>query len=211
MNTKLSVKQIQLALRNQFFDKRNDLIVPNVSWGLLDYEADLFVIKKSGVSTEVEIKRSIEDLRADFRKGHRHNAANSFFYCVPASIVEDAKKLLASREKEFGFVPRLLCFGEDGVVRDACFGEPFVDGRPRYDSTQKATLGRLASIRYWNLLEKTLKPENSSDKAKIRELQRELRNIKKMSAICDEEYRSLKRFLRGGHPDVLKEFNELEP
>ena len=68
--TKLSVKEIQLALRDcsLLFDLRNDLVCPNVSWGLLPYEADLLGIKKNGIVTEVEIKRSYEDFKKDFEK-----------------------------------------------------------------------------------------------------------------------------------------------
>ena len=67
LKTKLSVTQIQLALRNSdIFNPTRDLIVPNVSYGMLPYEADLIGITPSGQVTEVEIKRSIEDLRADF-------------------------------------------------------------------------------------------------------------------------------------------------
>lgn len=43
--TKLSVKDIQLAIRNSpWCDLRSDIIVPNVSLGLLPYEADLIQV-----------------------------------------------------------------------------------------------------------------------------------------------------------------------
>ena len=59
--TKLSVKDIQLAIRNsQYCDLRTDLIVSNVSLGLLPYDADLLQVKKSVLVTEYEIKRSFE-------------------------------------------------------------------------------------------------------------------------------------------------------
>ena len=37
--TELSVKEIQ-ALLADYWGIRNNIIVPNVSWGMLDYEAD---------------------------------------------------------------------------------------------------------------------------------------------------------------------------
>ena len=47
---------------------RNNIIVPNVSWGMLDYEADLLIMNKTGYVTEIEIKRSWSDFLADFKK-----------------------------------------------------------------------------------------------------------------------------------------------
>ena len=44
MDTKLSVRQIQLALYNfsPLFNKRSDTMATNISWGLLNHEADLY-------------------------------------------------------------------------------------------------------------------------------------------------------------------------
>ena len=51
--TNLSVKDIQLAIRNSpWCDLISDIIVPNVSWGLLPYEADLIQVKKSNLVVE---------------------------------------------------------------------------------------------------------------------------------------------------------------
>ena len=58
MDTKLTVDEIQIALRNSgIWNKRQDIFIPNLSWGLLNYEADLVIITKSGYLTEVEISR----------------------------------------------------------------------------------------------------------------------------------------------------------
>lgn len=73
MDTKLTIDEIELAIVNSgIFNKRNDIIVPNVSWGLLNHEADMVVMTKSGYLTEIEIKRSWEDFKADFKKPHEH-------------------------------------------------------------------------------------------------------------------------------------------
>ena len=73
MDTKLTVDEIQLALYNSgIWNKRQDIFVPNLSWGLLNHEADLVILTKSGYLTEVEIKRSWEDFKADFKKEHEH-------------------------------------------------------------------------------------------------------------------------------------------
>lgn len=69
MDTSLSINEIILALRNcGMWNKRSDIMIPNLSWGLLQYEADFVVVSKSGYLTEVEIKRSYSDFLADFKK-----------------------------------------------------------------------------------------------------------------------------------------------
>lgn len=86
MDTELSIEQILLGLRNStLWNKRNDIMIPNLSWGLLDYEADFVVLSKSGYLTEVEIKRSFADFKADFKKAHKHDDERVyyFYYCVP--------------------------------------------------------------------------------------------------------------------------------
>lgn len=55
-------------------------MIPNLSWGLLDYEADFVAISKSGYMTEVEIKRSFEDFKADFSKKHKHDAEQVYYF-----------------------------------------------------------------------------------------------------------------------------------
>jgi len=52
----------------RFGTRRNFCIVPNVSWGLLDWEADLIVCTKSGYLTEIEIKISMSDWKQDNKK-----------------------------------------------------------------------------------------------------------------------------------------------
>ena len=94
MNTKLSVRQIQLALYNSpLFNKRSDTMATNISWGLLNHEADFVSMNRSGYLTEVEIKRSWEDFKADFKKDHEHKDERvyRFFYCVPEGILEKVK------------------------------------------------------------------------------------------------------------------------
>lgn len=59
--TNLSVKEIENILVNFLGGVRTNIMVPNLSWGLLNHEADFVSIDKNGYLTEVEIKRSFED------------------------------------------------------------------------------------------------------------------------------------------------------
>ena len=63
LQTTLTVKEIEEMIINNplYFNIRTDIAIPNLSWSLLDYEADLIIMNKSGYVTEFEIKRSFED------------------------------------------------------------------------------------------------------------------------------------------------------
>lgn len=73
IETKLSVKEIERIIVSYLGGVRTNLIVPNLSWGFLNHEADLISIDKNGYLTEVEIKRSLEDFKADFKKENYHD------------------------------------------------------------------------------------------------------------------------------------------
>ncbi len=47
METKLTVKEIQQAIVRKFGKIREKTYVPNVSWGLLPYEADLLMMNNT--------------------------------------------------------------------------------------------------------------------------------------------------------------------
>ncbi len=91
--TTLTIEQIEAALTvytsSPFYLRRN-LVIPNVSWGYLNHEADLLVLTKAGYLTEVEIKRSWADFVADFEKrhGHKDKKLSHLYYAVPLSIGE---------------------------------------------------------------------------------------------------------------------------
>lgn len=172
MDTKLTIQQIHLALRNSgLWNPRTDIMIPNLSWGLLPYEADFVVVSKSGYLTEVEIKRSWEDFKADFKKKHNHDAEQVyyFYYCVPVSIIGKVKEFLMEKYGE-GYslcAPAVLWYDENGKVREAiddnlrCFGmhyassiSPNVKHRKLFLEEQ-LTVARLGQLRYWSLLEKT--------------------------------------------------------
>lgn len=70
---------------------RSHTIVPNVSWGLgLRHECDMLVLDKSSRFTEIEIKITLSDLKADFKKnhGHRSNIISRLVYAMPRSLYE---------------------------------------------------------------------------------------------------------------------------
>lgn len=77
---------------SKLYGIRQNIIVPNLSWGFLSHEADLFIIKRSGFTTEIEIKRSLQDMKAEKNKKHNHedkkNRINEFYYAFPIELLE---------------------------------------------------------------------------------------------------------------------------
>ena len=92
-DTNLTIEQIETLIvgfvDSPFYIRKYN-VVPNVSWGLLNHEADLLALSRSGYLTEIEIKRSWEDFKADFKKSHTHDSPfiNRLYYAVPESIGE---------------------------------------------------------------------------------------------------------------------------
>lgn len=93
---KLHAGHIEVAVA-KLIGWRTHTIVPNVSWGLgLKHEADMLVLDKSNRLTEVEIKVSKSDLKADLSKKHGHSSPiiSRLVYAVPDDLVETASQIL---------------------------------------------------------------------------------------------------------------------
>lgn len=80
---------IEIAVM-KYIGIRQNLIVPNVSWGIGSntfnlHECDILSLSKSGYATEVEIKVTKPDLLKDAKKwhGHHHNHIAYLFFAVP--------------------------------------------------------------------------------------------------------------------------------
>lgn len=88
---------IAYALATRVFPWRQYVVVPNVDWGLLTHEADLVALSDSGWLSEIEIKISAADYRADASKPKHALAVstpghspiiNRFYYAMPDSVYE---------------------------------------------------------------------------------------------------------------------------
>ena len=73
-------------------------IVPNVHWGLGIHECDMLALDKEGRFTEIEIKCSLSDLKADFKKGHNHKSEiiSRLIYAMPIDLCEKYELLVPS-------------------------------------------------------------------------------------------------------------------
>jgi hypothetical protein len=133
-----------------FYYAKQFVVVPNVSYGLLPWEADLLCCSKNGYLTEIEIKISLSDWKADLekRKWQQHNALKlikKFYYAAPRE--------LAQRWAEIDMRPNAGVIavdeGERGkieIIRAATVGE-----HRRLTETEMLKLSRLGCLRYWDL------------------------------------------------------------
>jgi hypothetical protein len=84
------------------FNPRQNLIVPNVCWGITDnhyrplHECDILILSNTGYATEIEIKVSKSDLLKDASKrhGHCHNLIKRFYFAVPEKLKDIALSVI---------------------------------------------------------------------------------------------------------------------
>lgn len=158
----MKAKDIQwhLATRKSspFYVRRMAAVVPNVSWGLLYDEADLIVLSKTGYLTEVEIKISMADWKADLSKtkwkrtNYQDNLVKRFFYAAPAEL---AIRYAELQLPEFAGVISISDRGLAIVIKEA--GN--IKGHKKLSLLQVHKLLRLASIKAWRMAYKPEKDE----------------------------------------------------
>jgi len=89
MTARLTAQDIEIAVAKHFGSRLN-LIVPNVSWGWgLAHEADMIVLRPSGICDEVEIKVTAADIRADMKKRVGHWESRRIarvWFAVPSDL-----------------------------------------------------------------------------------------------------------------------------
>ena len=171
--TELTVKDIQ-ALLAEHFGIRNNIIVPNVSWGLLDYEADLLIMNKSGYVTEIEIKRSWSDFLADFKKdenAHKSEIIYQFWYCVPDSLYKDCIDKLKEVYPDSLDRPNVISYSDSGILNFHGKSASYCRGKHRkMFLEEQLKLARLGAMRYWSSEFKRLRKNESDNDINIEEV-----------------------------------------
>ena len=162
--TELTVKDIQ-AMLAEYFGIRNNIIVPNVSWGMLDYEADLLIMNKTGYVTEIEIKRSWSDFLADFKKddcAHKSEIIYQFWYCVPDEIYGKCIEKLKEVYPNISDRPNVISYTDDGMLNFHGKSASYCKGNHRkLFLEEQLKLARLGTMRYWSSEFKRLRNENN--------------------------------------------------
>lgn len=153
---KITTPEMEVAIA-KYFGIRTHIIVPNLSWGFVDHECDLFLIRKTRYAFEVEIKRTKSDLLADFKKNHNHgdrqNRIIQLFYAIPIELLDSCEQ----------YIPETA--GIITVEKYEYLGEYYYDVKMYRDAkrvtgarklTEKEMLKvtRLGTMRIWSLKDK---------------------------------------------------------
>ena len=156
----MNTLQMELALVRHF-NPRKYIIVPNVSWGLDLHECDLLLLTGSGYAYEIEIKISKGDLVKDKLKKHEHrsNRISRLYFALPTSLMEfkDVVPLHAGILE----VEEKAYYGRYRIVEHRA---PEIKNEYKFTLEERAKLGRLGTMRIWNL------------KRKIHKLQKKLKS-----------------------------------
>jgi hypothetical protein len=92
-----SIEQIEVVLSNHF-DVQKCVCMPQLTM-FFEHEIDFLAVRKTGFAIEVEIKRSLSDMRAEQKKAHKHESDKivEFYYCFPTKILEACTPLVPER------------------------------------------------------------------------------------------------------------------
>lgn len=148
-----------------YFEKSSLVIVPKISgnnwwfdsetmlWkNIVNHECDMLIVSKNQYLTEVEIKISLSDLKADFKKEHQHKDENikNFYYAFPEEMKEKAIELIPEKAGILIAVKKHLNSGYE--YRDIeCYRKPKInkEAKPINDIVL-SRIYRLGYLRYWN-------------------------------------------------------------
>lgn len=134
-----------------YFDYVKNVIVSNVSFGFgLNYEADLMVLSKSGYLTEVELKVSKSDLKADLKKRHFHNCKKVKYLCFafPEDLLETALQFLP---EEVGLLCLMKSTTRNEYTYIKCLRKPKARNNYKLTTDEENKLMRLGTMRVWKV------------------------------------------------------------
>lgn len=148
-----------------YFESGSLAIVPKVTknngwldteimiWkNIVNHECDMLIVTKNRYLTEVEIKISLSDLKADFKKKHQHKDENikNFYYAFPEEMKEKAIELIPEEAGILIAVKKHLNSGYE-YREIECYRKPKInkEAKPINDIVL-SRIYRLGYLRYWN-------------------------------------------------------------
>lgn len=144
--------EVELAVA-KYFNPRQNLAIPNVSWGFNIHECDLLILTKSKFLYEVEIKISRADLIKDKDKGHKHKhkKIRKLYFAIPENMIKDIEHI----PEHAG----ILTLHESKRHNIIC--KKYREARTNMTATAVSLedsykLARLGSLRIWTLKKKIL-------------------------------------------------------
>ncbi len=150
--------EIEMVLAKKF-DYRQNLIIPNVSWGLCLHECDLLMLSKNGYATEIEIKVNKYDLLKDKEKKHNHysNKIKRLYFAIPEKL--NKEEIIKEIPKRAGIIV-IDKYGRRDIIRKSEINKNAL----KFTDEERFNLSRLGALRIWNLKEKILKLKNNKKK-----------------------------------------------
>lgn len=139
-----------------YFNWRQNIIVPNVAWGMFMHECDLLILSKHGYATEVEIKISKSDLKKDLLKGHGHNddRIKFLYFAIPEKLLL-CKNLIPPRAG-------ILIVRSEGIrVEKIKEPIPIVKSNYQFTPEERLNLARLGTMRIWRLKKELMEGRES--------------------------------------------------
>ena len=139
----------KISGNNWWLDTESDPII----WkNIVNHECDMLIVTKNRYLTEVEIKISLSDLKADFKKEHQHKDENikNFYYAFPEEMKDKAIELIPEEAGILIAVKKHLNSGYE--YRDIeCYRKPKInkEAKPINDIVL-TRIYRLGYLRYWN-------------------------------------------------------------
>lgn len=156
----MSMKTIEIEIAMmKYFDIRQNIIIPNVSWGMqlngkILHECDVLSLSKNGYATEIEIKITKADLLKDKEKRHQHshNHIKNFYFAVPEKLKDLALKEIPKHAGLF-----ILFKFKDGFISTVMEKKAEVNKKAiKWTDEERLKLAHLGCMRILKLKEKVL-------------------------------------------------------
>lgn len=139
-----------------YFGIRQNTIVPNLFWGMFDYELDLCILTKAGYATEVEIKATRTDLIKDKEKlhGHHNEMIKYLYFAIPYHLLKDIEHIperAGILVVQYQEAWETYTYKREAFYSCTRFREPKMNNNRQWTDDERLKLLRLAAMRTWTL------------------------------------------------------------
>lgn len=144
-----------------YFSPRYTFVAPNIKLKGYGWESDLVAIRKSGFLDEIEIKRTLADFRADFKKADYHGARkkhsmlangellpNYFYFYTTDELYEQIKDEIPDHAGAIVFMSQWNGWNRCQEAKKA----PRLHDDRRMQEKKLIQLGNKMMHRYWNVV-----------------------------------------------------------
>jgi hypothetical protein len=156
MSDKITTPEMEIALASHFNYLQN-LIVPNVGYGLWLHECDLLILTKARYIWEVEIKVSKADLIKDKEKEHGHYSGKIkyLYFAIPDYLLKYQEHI---PERAGIITVERKSYWRDGSTYLRCerVRRPKANGKYKFTEEERYKVARLGAIRIWDLKRKII-------------------------------------------------------